>query len=237
MRSSWLDRQETESDWVSISDLMSVLMIIFLFIAITFMHNLQQDQLSIKKVAVAYQELQINLYDELLEEFKDDLQDWGATIEKETLTIRFQEPDVLFDMGSAKLTKRFRDIISDFFPRYISIIYSAKYKDNIEEIRIEGHTSLEWTKDADENESYFGNMALSQNRTRSVLKYSLSVLSNVEHQSWTKRYITANGLSSSRLILNNEGKEDKQKSRRVEFRTKTNAEKKVVEIIERMKNI
>ncbi|MEE9239112.1 MAG: OmpA family protein, partial [Thermodesulfobacteriota bacterium] len=201
MRSNWLARQETESDWVSISDLMSVLMIIFLFIAITFMHNLQQDQLSIKKVAVAYQELQINLYDELLEEFKDDLQDWGATIEKETLTIRFQEPDVLFDMGSAKLTKRFRDIISDFFPRYISIIYSAKYKDNIEEIRIEGHTSLEWTKDADENESYFGNMALSQNRTRSVLKYSLSVLSNVEHQSWTKRYITANGLSSSRLIL------------------------------------
>ena len=237
MRSNWFVRQEAESDWVSISDLMSVLMIMFLFIAIVFMHNLQQDQLSIKKVAVAYQELQINLYEELAEEFKDDLKDWGATIEKETLTIRFQEPDVLFDMGSAKLTKRFRDILIDFFPRYISVIYSAKYKDNIEEIRIEGHTSSEWTIDADESESYFGNMALSQNRTRSVLKYSLSVLSNVEHQSWTKRYITANGLSSSRLILNNEGKEDKQKSRRVEFRTKTNAEKKVVEIIERFKNI
>ena len=201
------------------------------------MHNLQQDQVNIKKVAVAYQELQINLYGELAEEFKGDLKDWGATIEKESLTIRFQEPDVLFDMGSAKLTKRFRDILSVFFPRYINIIYSPNYKNNIEEIRIEGHTSSEWTKDADENESYFGNMALSQNRTRSVLKYSLSVLSNVEHHSWTKRYITANGLSSSRLILNNEGKEDKQKSRRVEFRTKTNAEKKVVEIIERIKNI
>jgi len=237
MRSNWFVRQEAESDWVSISDLMSVLMIMFLFIAIVFMHNLQQDQLSIEKVAVAYQELQINLYEELAEEFKDDLKDWGATIEKETLTIRFQEPDVLFDMGSAKLTKRFRDILIDFFPRYISVIYSAKYKDNIEEIRIEGHTSSEWTIDSDESESYFGNMALSQNRTRTVLKYSLSVLSNVEHQSWTKRYITANGLSSSRLILNNEGKEDKQKSRRVEFRTKTNAEKKVVEIIERFKNI
>ena len=237
MRSNWLARQETESDWVSISDLMSVLMIIFLFIAITFMHNLQQDQLSIKKVAVAYQELQINLYEELLEEFKDDLQDWGATIEKDTLTIRFEEPDVLFDMGSAVLTNRFITILNDFFPRYIRIISADKYRDNIEEIRIEGHTSSEWTKDADENESYFGNMALSQNRTRSVLKYCLSVLSNVEQQSWTKRYITANGLSSSRLILNNEGIEDKPKSRRVEFRTKTNAEKKVVEIIERMKSI
>ena len=49
--------------------------------------------------------------------------------------------------------------------------------------------------------------------------------------------VTANGLSSSHLIKNNEGIEDKQKSRRVEFRTKTNAEKKVVEIIERMEEI
>jgi len=237
MRSNWFIRQEAESDWVSISDLMSVLMIMFLFIAIVFMHNLQQDQLSIKEVAVDYQELQKSLYDELYEEFKDDLPIWQATIDKDTLTIRFEEPEVLFDKGSAKLSEKFRIILSDFFPRYIRIISDDKYRDNIEEIRIEGHTSSEWTEDADENESYFGNMALSQNRTRSVLKYCLSVLSNVEQQSWTKRYITANGLSSSRLIFNDKGKEDKQKSRRVEFRTKTNAEKKVVEIIERMKNI
>ena len=50
----------------------------------------------------------------------------------------------------------------------------------------------------------------------------------------TLKYITANGLSSSHLVTEN-GIEDKEKSRRVEFRTKTAAERKVVEIIEEMK--
>jgi len=54
---------------------------------------------------------------------------------------------------------------------------------------------------------------------------------------WAKRFITANGLASSHIIKDAYGKEDKLKSRRVEFRTKTNAEKKVVEIIERMEKI
>ncbi len=86
-------------------------------------------------------------------------------------------------------------------------------------------------------EAYFNNMSLSQNRTRSVLKYCLSLIKNSIILSWAQQYITANGLSSSHLIKNKEGIEDKEKSRRVEFRTKTNAEKKVVEIIEHMEKI
>lgn len=234
MFSNWAVRQEEESDWVSISDLMSVLMMIFLFIAISYMHNVQQNQLSIKKVAVAYQELQTNLYLELWEEFKNDLPTWKATIERETLTVRFEEPEVLFSIGSADITNRFQNILSDFFPRYMRIISSDKYRNSIEEIRIEGHTSSEWSGESEEIDAYFYNMRLSQNRTRSVLKYCLSLLFDDQILSWSRKYITANGLSSSHLILSQEGQEDMKKSRRVEFRTKTNAEKKVVEIIERM---
>ena len=63
-------KNQAESEWISISDMMSVLMMIFLFIAISYMHNVQQNQLNIKKVAIAYQELQTDLYQELWEEFK-----------------------------------------------------------------------------------------------------------------------------------------------------------------------
>ena len=49
---------------------------------------------------------------------------------------------------------------------------------------------------------------------------------------WAKNYITANGLSSSHPILKN-GIEDKELSRRVEFRVKTNAEKQLEEITEK----
>lgn len=237
MFKSWSIKTEAESEWVSISDLMSVLMIIFLFIAVSYMHNVQQNQLNIKKVAVAYQELQTDLYLDLWQEFKDDLPNWKAVIEKDTLTVRFEEPEVLFAIGSSELSDKFQSILEDFFPRYVRIISSDKYRKNIEEIRIEGHTSSEWNGESQEMEAYFNNMRLSQNRTRSVLKYCLSLVDDPEILKWSKQFITANGLASSQLIKNNDGAEDKQKSRRVEFRTKTNAEKKVVEIIERMEKI
>lgn len=237
MLKSWSIKTEAESEWVSISDLMSVLMMIFLFIAISYMHNVQQTQLSVKKVAVAYQELQLDLYSDLWKEFKDDLPKWKAIIEKDTLTIRFEEPEVLFSIGSSDLTDRFRLILEDFFPRYVRIISADKYRKNIEEIRIEGHTSSEWTGESQEMEAYFNNMSLSQNRTRSVLKYCLSLVKDPNVLDWSRQFITANGLASSQIIRNKDGAEDKLKSRRVEFRTKTNAEKKVVEIIERMENI
>ena len=201
------------------------------------MHNVQQNQLNVKKVAVAYQELQTDLYLELWEEFKDDLPSWKAVIEQKTLTIRFEEPEVLFAIGSSQLSTKFEMILNDFFPRYILIISSEKYKVNIEEIRIEGHTSSEWNGGSLELDAYFKNMRLSQNRTRSVLQYCMGLIQEPEVLMWSKQYLTANGLSSSRPILTSEGTEDRLKSRRVEFRTKTNAEKKVVEIIERMEQI
>ncbi len=124
-------KTEADSEWISISDLMSVLMMIFLFIAISYMHNVQRNQLNVKKVAVAYQELQTDLYRELWEEFKEDLPNWKAIIEKETLTIRFEEPEVLFSIGSAEITDKFQLILEDFFPRYVRIISSDKYRNNI----------------------------------------------------------------------------------------------------------
>lgn len=230
-------RDSGESEWVSISDLMSVLMMIFLFVAISYMHNVQQSQLQVKKIAVAYQELQTDLYQELWKEFEKDLPKWKAIIDKDTLTIRFEEPDVLFRAGSSDLAKEFKVILDDFFPRYIKILSSNKYRDNIEEIRIEGHTSSEWSDGAHGMEAYFKNMGLSQDRTRSVLNYCASLIRDKEVLDWSLKNLSANGLSSSKKIVNHNGLEDKEKSRRVEFRTKTNAEKKVVEIIDRMKSI
>ena len=145
---------------------------------------------------------------------------------------------VLFEQGRYEVTERFQEILQDFFPRYLMIMYSEKYKDSIEEIRIEGHTSSEWRinhgVDLDD-QSYFLNMSLSQNRTRSVLEYCLKLISTYDIKKWVKKHITANGLSSSHLIFNSDGSENKEKSRRVEFRTKTAAEIKVLEILEKLK--
>ena len=231
-------RASPESEWISISDLMAGLMMIFLFIAISFMNNLQIRAEQVREIVVAYQELQDGLYEELSEEFRDDLANWQATIDRETLSVRFEEPTVLFPQGSAQVTARFATILTDFFPRYLRIIRLDTYREYIEEIRIEGHTSSEWQVDVDEETAYFENMNLSQDRTRAVLRLCLSLVSNPEDRTWARRFITANGLSSSRpMLLPNSDDEDPEASRRVEFRTRTAAEQKVVEIIREIEKL
>jgi len=80
-------------------------------------------------------------------------------------------------------------------------------------------------------------MKLSQDRTRNVLKYVLDIEKpQIQHNiEWIKAHLTANGLSSSKLIFNPNGTQNRQASRRVEFRVRTNAEKRISEIVMRGK--
>lgn len=221
---------EDNSHWISVSDIMSVLMIIFLFISIVYMNNVQKQKKQVKEIAVAYQNTQVALYERLNSEFKTDLKKWGAEIDSQNLSVRFNEPETLFDKGKDTVKDKFKVILRDFFPRYINIM--EEFKNDISEIRIEGHTDSDWNKKASVENSYFKNMALSQDRTRAVLKYCLTLPLIKDKFNWTSKKITANGLSSSHLIYNEKGKEDKEKSRRVEFKVKTNAEIKIMSIIE-----
>ncbi len=73
-------------------------------------------------------------------------------------------------------------------------------------------------------------MELSQDRTRKVLEFVLRNEKLDGNKDWIRERLTANGLSSSKLVAPN-GIEDKEKSRRVEFRVRTNAEKRIVKIL------
>ncbi len=227
--------QDTEEHWISISDMMAGLMVIFLFIAISYMLHVKDETEKIKAIAVAYIQMQLDLYADLDAAFKEDLKRWNADLDDKTLTIRFKEPDVLFEPGSIDVRLKFKKILDEFFPRYIKILRQPKYKNEIAEIRIEGHTSSEWKEDTSPEEAYIENMKLSQGRTRSVLKYVLQTIGeSQEIRDWLKLHLTANGLSSSKPITVN-GIEDRKASRRVEFRVRTKSEERIVNIIEEIK--
>lgn len=204
---------------LSVGDLMAGLLFIFVLLLMGALLQVQEKAEKDKELAERYDNTKTHLYIDLLAEFKKDLAVWGADIDS-TLSIRFQEPSMLFDEAQSDLKPKFKEILDDFFPRYISVLSKSKYKDNIKEIRIEGHTNS--------NGEYFSNMELSQNRTRSVLQYCMGMVSHDEAE-WLRGVITANGLSSSHLIYRN-GVEDKDLSRRVEFRIRTNAEEVLEEI-------
>ncbi|MCW7556031.1 hypothetical protein NX722_26065 [Endozoicomonas gorgoniicola] len=116
------DEQE-ENHWLSVSDLMAGLMMIFLFISIALMRSAILERDKIKQVAVAYQENQVAIYQALKTEFVDDLNRWDAEIEEDTLTFIFKSPDVLFKTGEIELSQKYKELLSDFFPRYMGAVH------------------------------------------------------------------------------------------------------------------
>ena len=212
--------QETEEHWVSISDVMAGLMVIFLFIAISYMLNvrLKADEIIVYKNEIeslinAYTNLQVDLSEALTEEFEGTLskrnqfrKEWRGYLDMEAVSVRFKQP---FLQGEATVSDsdEFAGVLRKFFPRYVAILTKTEYRDAIAEVRVEGHTSSEWgvriTSDAVARD-YIENMRLSQNRARNVLHYVLKIEDPrvIKSRAWLRKKLIANGLSSSQLSLN-----------------------------------
>lgn len=110
-----------DDHWISVSDLMAGLMVIFLFIAITYIRPVVETQNRIRDIVVAWKDSEVEIHNALQREFKNDLPKWHAELDRETLSIRFRAPDVLFDAGTANLQPEFKSILDDFFPRYLRV--------------------------------------------------------------------------------------------------------------------
>lgn len=74
------------------------------------------------------------------------------------------------------------------------------------------------------DEAYIKNMELSQSRTRAIVNFALSMPELQAYHELIKDKLTANGLSSSRTIKKEDGSEDAEASRRIQFRVVTNDE-------------
>lgn len=224
---------KVNKEWINIADMMAGLMMVFMFIAIAYMVEVSKEKETIKEIVMTYRESQQDLNFDLQSEFKNDLTRWDAEILKDN-TIRFKSPEVLFKGGSSDISTEFQAILNDFFPRYIKIMTSKKYKNNIDEIRIEGHTSSIWANAKNKQERYLKNMELSQNRSKSVLAYCFSIDNLSNSDNWLIQTLRANGMAFSKILKNDNGKENIQKSQRVEFKVLTKAEEKIYKIIEKI---
>lgn len=213
--------ESNESQWLSVADVMSGLMMIFLLLSIAFIQRAVEISEGVQDYEFTIEEIA----EKLRKEFHKDLKDWGAQFVAKDLEFRFLDERVMFDTGESTVKVEFEEILSDFFPRYLKVL--EQYRGDIREIRIEGHTSSRWGS-ASENEAYFNNMKLSQDRTRSVLNYVYNIPEILENYSkWVRSDVVAVGMSSAKLVYVN-GAEDSQLSRRVTFRIITNSEEKIL---------
>ena len=231
--------RERANPFIPLSDMMTGLMVVFLFIAVSYMLKLKAEQRSKDQVVTEFRDAKLALYEELRHEFAADFLPgrWNAELSKD-LSIRFINDKVHFDFNRAELKDEFKAILSDFFPRYSAILLKEKYKRNIAEVRIEGHT--------DSVGNYFYNMFLSQQRTGQVLHFLLadesSIFGNLlpEDQRQLRYWLTATGYSSGRTLdlrgqdrFVSGGEEDGERSRRVEFRVITSSDA-LVDLLGRM---
>ena len=229
-----------ENYWISLSDMMTGLMVIFMFIAISYIVQIKNKQQERDQILEDFKNNKVSLYLDLKAEFEEDFKEtkWNAVLD-EDLSIKFLNEQVLFEFDETEIKPEFEEILDDFFPRYLRILLSDKYIDKIAEVRIEGHT--------DSRGDYIYNVFLSQSRTANVLKYLLygenSVYDSLPQaeRDLVRFWLTANGYSFGRTLDDNQkftlesgGVENREKSRRVEFRIITKSDEVIRQILKKM---
>ena len=205
--------------------MMSGLMLIFLFISVSFMVEVESEKQEMKDIAIEYRDTKANLNEALFSEFENDLQSWDATITKDN-SISFNSPNVLFEVSRSDIKDEFKIVLEQFFSRYIKILTSKEYKNEIKELRVEGHTSDRWGDVTSKKDIYLKNMQLSQSRAYEVLSYCYSLEDEIikENRVWLEKYFRANGMAFSKL-------KEYDKARRVEFTIQMKSEDKVYDIL------
>lgn len=231
---------EKPNVWMSVSDLMTGLMVIFLFITVSYMSQMRKNQ----RVLDDYVETKNNLHDSLAAKFRNDTS--VVQIGKD-LSMKFTQATTLFEFGSYGILPEFQQILNEILPRYFDILLNSDFRNKIVEVRVEGHTDDIGfpTLNAD---PYVANTMLSQYRALEIVKYirSMDYYKNLsdEDKEQLQFWLTANGLSYGKSIdsngeytFNSKRKIDRDHSRRVEFRIVTSGEELLVDFVNKNDNI
>ena len=117
-------RKQALTPWSSISDLMSALMMVFLFISVSYAYQvkkqseeLEEQRTKISGITTDYVDQKEEIYKSLMSAFGPKLKEWKAVLDKDTLTLRFNDPALLFQPGSSEITPRFNLILEEFLGR------------------------------------------------------------------------------------------------------------------------
>lgn len=178
----------------------------------------QQNQLSEQEKTMAQQQEQLDqiigvkarIIEELSKAFENS--NMTVTVDQETGSI-ILDSSILFDVGRSELKNEGQRFLDNFLPTYFNVLLSEEISPYISEIIIEGHT--------DTTGSYMTNLKLSQERALSVSSYIFDTYAAYMPEAEIERLrymVTANGRSWNDLVYFDDGTENKDASRRVEFK-------------------
>ncbi len=144
----------------------------------------------------------------------------SINIDEKSGAIKFSS-NILFDQNEYKLKEESKKELSVVLKKYLNTLVGDKdMRKFIESITIEGHTNSDG--------SYLSNLALSQQRALAVMQFLYD--SNIIDKDLLSAYVNSSGRSSSDLILDKNGVEDKDASRRIEIKFAIKNEEAVKEL-------
>ncbi len=212
------DYKEENIFWITMSDLLLGLMIIFLTLFIMSMVGFSQ-------VKFAEKSAQTSLAETMADKFSKNK--INVNIDKVSGLVKISDLE-LFDTGSYKLSPKGKKYLDKFFPIYIDTIFSnSNIGDKVENIVIEGHTDSQMFKGLkSQDEQYTKNLELSALRANSVASYVFKTNYDKKYSDRLRKVLIVEGKSNTSPIIIN-GKEDLNKSRRVELkiRVKSSSDK------------
>ena len=175
----------------------------------------QKKELEDQQLAMA---AQANRIDALIGIRKTMISDLSATLSLAGINAKVDEngdivldSNVFFETNKSAIRPEGQALLNRFIPVYLSVLLRDEYADYLGEIIIEGHT--------DSTGTYEKNLELSQDRALQVALYCLDLPGlTAQQRAKLQEILTAKGRSSSDLIYDANGVEDKDASRRVEFK-------------------
>lgn len=206
----------------SFTDLMTSLAVIFILLLCASLNNAQQEGESTRNLVLT----------ELQEELKEFMAK-GVGIKtdpKDPLGLLILVPEGLlaFEFDRSEIPPDGEIFLKTFIPKLSKIICSKKFLKEINSIIVEGHTDSAGTAQH--------NWELSQRRSMSVFRTSLSALDRIElkkEKSFFLQFLAASGRGSAELISDSTGEENAALSRRVIFKIRVRSieQRPLIEIL------
>ena len=203
------DSAEGNIFWVTMTDLMTGLVLVFIVLFFyTYINSHYQAFQQDMAKENASKTLQQSLKNQSIE----------ATVDPVSGIVKISDLE-LFEVNSYKLSTKGKAYLDKFAPAYLNSIFTNDYLNrNIDKIIIQGHTDSQTYKGKyTQDEQYMKNMELSLNRAYEVANYITNTPYNKNNGNRLRKMIIVEGASFSEPVLIG-GKEDFAKSRRVELK-------------------
>lgn len=211
MKAKKIKKDDGISYWLSFSDLMSGLLIIFILLSVYMLLDYKSaaSELEMTKHTLAeYTQMNTNIIEKLKAALGNSI-----SIDSDTGTLVL-DSELLFDPGKSELKPAGKIFLNEIMPKYFKILFKdPEIRENIAGITIEGYT--------DDQGTYEYGLNLSYNRALSVYYYMLNDPGFKEYHEDMKKLIILTGRSEAGYLprKENETIEDwRKRNRRVEIK-------------------